>query len=1165
MTSQQREPHIETNERVEGRSRDELLSKAVSIGESENGSPRPLNTRLFSPTKSSRGRISIEKSFLSSHRRSGSSQKRRDLVENTKQSRTPKRSSRSSSRRGSANRSSREHLSSTDGASSAALHIQKGADRLSSSERISKVTSNRNQRSSPNRKAKSKPRRHKSLVSDVLFANEENASFVDGGLKSSLFKQGSKKKGATISTLYRKAECAKAKAKASRESSQRAVKPGMERVSDNGTPIKNLYGSDMNAEAKARAGSQQVLYGSHAKAKASKEGYPRIGTSSIAVSTSGKSVGIKSSTAVRMLYGSDAEAKAKASRGASNVVSNPDVDTLLHSNTITSINTLYGSDAKAKAKLSTSGAASNPGVETAQTANSVSIGATNHSSDVLKMLYGHDSDAKAKAAGGLMFAANPAVQSIGLHATLVDNEAETNVEKPVSRRLLRESTNYKSGSASEPKRKSSPSFARDNIRIPNDPELAPNHDNKNMKGNDEGPKKARKKWIGCFVLSLLLIGGGTAAYFFFQNDNDNEGNQISTSSNIQDPTRAPTSMSSIAPSDGGNMTISPTPPDLLFQPPSESNCEAIAKNETIAGRDEMEEAYFGLELEVVLTENLTMTEPLVNELLDAIQEKILPSLAGCTILVDEFVEAWRFVIFDAFVTGNVLPDETCLDEALAAQNCHLMSIQLDLFLKGFVRFLDIIGLIQAEEKNISNHLGLSDPFSVVKLLTIANFNPTSSPSVVPSDVPSSTPSELPTAKDDVYPTPLPTATPTRTLFGVPTRIPSLMPFSAVPTTSLPVITPSFLPIDVPTVNPSTLLSETPSGTSSDTPTGMPSGTPSGTSSAAPTGTPSDTPSLRPSEAPSATPSVTLSALPTPTPTATSSIVPTALPSKPPTNVPSVSPISPAPSMHPSATPSSTPSLAPSSLPSNVPSSRPTITPSYWATCGLPGIGCGGEGASPQNLNHNRVGGSSSGREIAGRCCSDTYIRGFSQFDTSCPYAQSEIDGVCYNAVTYREAEYLCQSVGARLCTLFEVAYGCTRRSGCGHKDRFVWTSTPDVPPSSTSFWTVCGQVDDCPIPAMVQDATYDRLGGVPMGTDIATRCCSNVAQIGFKQHKASCPFAASDIGGVCYKNASHDVASSLCAGVGARLCTKAELENDCAAGPGCSHNARMIWSSDSYP
>eukprot|EP01043_Picozoa_sp_COSAG02_P065438 COSAG02_NODE_9876_length_2085_cov_1.693353_1_plen_338_part_00 len=49
----------------------------------------------------------------------------------------------------------------------------------------------------------------------------------------------------------------------------------------------------------------------------------------------------------------------------------------------------------------------------------------------------------------------------------------------------------------------------------------------------------------------------------------------------------------------------------------------------------------------------------------------------------------------------------------------------------------------------------------------------------------------------------------------------------------------------------------------------------------------------------------------------------------------------------------------------------------------------------------------------------------------------------------------------------------------------------------------------------------------------------------------------------CTSGASLAEAESLCAGVGARLCSLEELEADCTAETGCSHDWDLVWSSDS--
>ncbi|CAJ1953005.1 unnamed protein product [Cylindrotheca closterium] len=1208
-------------------------TKSEATGESaiRNSGPRPTNIRKLSHRSSGRSSgSSHRRSGSSDVKSSRPPHKRLDNSEpmQSRSSRLNRSSSRkqtssrslsrhdSSSRRSSSeraqNRSSHnrrrsgDRRNSADGASnspSRATRKRSSSGRLSrsshaklgSSERRSKSSSLRSPSDSHHSQSNNKPRRHHStdsmlslgamgvLTEDEDFSDEDSFAGEETESKPRLSSQSFQRKegGAISSMLYGKDgdAKAKAKAKASRESSQQEIKPGVEHIRENGsTPVNTLYGNDADAKAKAKTSKESgesarvpgvlevpsnstrtisTLYGKDADAKAKAKASRGSGEST---SKPGVEAVVDNSThtPISTLYGNDVDAKAKAKtcRGSGESTCKPGVETVVDNSTLTLISTLYGTDldAKAKAKSSRGGSeyASNPGVDTG-------LNSSTHTSISISMLYGTDSDAKAKAKvarGGPVFASNPRVENVALPATLVEHD-EINSEEPVARRLSTTSTGSELGSTTDPALKSAidmgnSSEAMDNLRIPNDPEAMPT---KHKNGNDEAPEKSkRKKRIACFLLFLLLLGGGVAAWFFLsKNDNNSEDSQINTTSaDIQAPTGAPTSttVATVAPSDEGSMTMSPTSPpflaDLLFQPPNESNCDAISKNETIAGRDEMDDAVFGLGLEVVLSEDRTMTEQLVVELLDAIQEKTLPSLAGCNIPVDEFVDDWRFVIFDAYVTGSVQSEETCKDEALATQNCHSMSIQLDLFLKGRVRFLDIIDLISDEKENISNHLGLSDPFSIVKLRKrIDNLTPTASPSSMPSDAPSFAPSESPTVQDSAFPTPLPTATPTKTVSGVPTRAPSLIPTSvpsSVPTTALPSVNPSFLPTKVPSESPSTPPSEIPS----------------------------DTPSLRPSKALSETPSVTPSITSSLIPTSAASLRPTVRPSRSPTNVPSVSPTaSPAPSMDPTSTPTLKPSTIPSRLPSQTPSSQPTITSFHWAACGARN-GCSSEPASLQNSNNNRMGGSPSGLEIAVRCCSDISLPGFEQNDASCPYADSEVDGVCYNSVTYHEADALCSSAGARLCTAIEISSNCASNTGCGHNNRFAWTSTADIQPSTTAYWTVCGREERCPIPALAQDASYDRIGGVTGWEAIATRCCSDAELPGYRKREGgsvpyeSCPFAETEIDGVCHENTSYDEAFNLCAGAGARLCTKAELENGCAGGTGCNFDDNMIWSSDQY-
>ncbi|CAJ1945920.1 unnamed protein product [Cylindrotheca closterium] len=884
-----------------------------------------------------------------------------------------------------------------------------------------------------------------------------------------------------VDTLYRDDEDAKAKAKASqRGSSGRTITtPGVKHVgssksSSNSTTagstsrsIHTLYGSD-DADVKAKtkaaasrasipgaasvAGSKHssvtttsTLYGSDADAKAkakasapaSVPGVDRVLHEKSSPSTRTRTS--QSSTAIDTLYGdehdADTKRKAKAARGSQTSTTSPGVKTVYRDNsTHTAISTLYGSEADSKAKARSSEfIPRSPGAQ--------SVDDTVRTSSTVDTLYGNnDTDAKAKArmargrGASASAAALPGVESVDRESSImppltegIESGSEDNALEPVARRVSMDSTDSESGSNAEPGRrrrgpfrKDIPSEAMEGFHMPNDPEtVSKRRRSSSDKAVQEKPKKSQKKRVAVFLLLLFLIGGGVAVwYFLFQNEGGSLESESRTS-NIQEPTNSPTKVSISPPglpsSSENSTTFAPSSSpleNLIYEPPSNSDCMAIAANQTIAGRETMDEADFELGVEVVLKDNNTMMEPLLDEFLDAIQEKIVPSLAGCSVIIDELVEAWRFVIFDAFVTGRVPPDEACIEEDFVNLNCHRVSVKLDLFLKGNVRFIDIIALISAEEDNIANHLDLSDTFSIVKLVTAKSLISTSAPTDIPSDIPSFSPTEFPTAQGSSIPTGLPSALPTRAPTGEPSLSPTGMPSIAptmAPTTPIPSMTPSWIPTSLPSEIPSLQ----PSGLFSGTPTFFPSIDPSST----PTRAPSKPPTKNPTRAPSKRP--------TPSPT---------------TSSPSTSPtVSPAPSMDPTSMPSGTPSASPSRSPTNVPSSEPTITSFHWVTCGRRGA-CSGLPATLQNSNYESIGGT--GREIAIRCCSDTSLPGFRKRTTSCPYAESPLAGVCYNSVTHHEAVDLCTGLGARLCTQAELDGDCARGSGCGHDGRWVWTSDP---------------------------------------------------------------------------------------------------------------------------
>ena len=49
---------------------------------------------------------------------------------------------------------------------------------------------------------------------------------------------------------------------------------------------------------------------------------------------------------------------------------------------------------------------------------------------------------------------------------------------------------------------------------------------------------------------------------------------------------------------------------------------------------------------------------------------------------------------------------------------------------------------------------------------------------------------------------------------------------------------------------------------------------------------------------------------------------------------------------------------------------------------------------------------------------------------------------CSRDKTFAEAEAICQTAGARLCTVAEIENGCTAGTGCAFDHALVWASRP---------------------------------------------------------------------------------------------------------------------------
>ena len=215
-----------------------------------------------------------------------------------------------------------------------------------------------------------------------------------------------------------------------------------------------------------------------------------------------------------------------------------------------------------------------------------------------------------------------------------------------------------------------------------------------------------------------------------------------------------------------------------------------------------------------------------------------------------------------------------------------------------------------------------------------------------------------------------------------------------------------------------------------------------------------------------------------------------------------------------------------------------------------------------------------------RCCSDTQLSdaGWTKNAGCSVWGGSDEGFECAHDQTFAQAEAICAGVGARLCTIAELEAGCAGGTGCVHDQNLVW----GVPTSSRPV--ACGQAGFCSAEVAglkdVNDLHEVRLQQrsiyipshtrahecwlcvcltVPAASQV--RCCSDtpLSDAGWTKNWNCLVWGGSDEDFECAYDQTFAQAEAICAEVGARLCTIAELEAGCAGGTGCGHDENLVW------
>ncbi|KAL3928711.1 MAG: hypothetical protein SGBAC_012530 [Bacillariaceae sp.] len=539
-----------------------------------------------------------------------------------------------------------------------------------------------------------------------------------------------------------------------------------------------------------------------------------------------------------------AKAKAKSSRHSGSKANlKPGIDFASPTGITTrSTEILYGDeDAKAKAKaMSRSLKRSQlPGIQFDENSSpSQESRSTFNSLQSTEILYGTShKDSKAKAKAALLTPCSHRMDARNTTEILYGSEAEAKTKAMSSR--CSSSRNIASnpgvevvGAETESESRSSRSALMEDEYIPFQVEGSVARKDKSKKQQEE--QVSYIKWI-VLALIMVLIGGGATA-FIALGRGDGELAAQTQDTAIQDDTTKDSTEAPKAP--GGSSTSTPNAPPskkVVRDPPNAEECDSIKNNSTTVpgGNNTVNPNNWNVNIQInVKDEKEGMTDEMLQELMDSIQELLLPSMAGCSDAeqrkmvaqgaseaLDLSIHETRFAILFASVKGKVQEDVVCVNST-TPEFCYVVLAEFTFYLDsdiGSAELKDIIWEETEDGSDIVSKLKLGESFLSVSATDITNVASSNAPSESPTDAPSGPPSKSPTAapfpeSTEVSDSPTPST-------SIPSESPSATP-TGVPSTSqsiLPSTTPSALPSPPPTVAPTIVSSKTPSSKPSEVP------------------------------------------------------------------------------------------------------------------------------------------------------------------------------------------------------------------------------------------------------------------------------------------------------------------------------------------------------------
>jgi len=209
-----------------------------------------------------------------------------------------------------------------------------------------------------------------------------------------------------------------------------------------------------------------------------------------------------------------------------------------------------------------------------------------------------------------------------------------------------------------------------------------------------------------------------------------------------------------------------------------------------------------------------------------------------------------------------------------------------------------------------------------------------------------------------------------------------------------------------------------------------------------------------------------------------------------------------------------------------------------------------------------------------RCCSDTEIERWNQrTDIGCTvWTEADVWDEGCQELNYHDAAGLCHAQGARLCSLSEIEDNCTSGTGCSYGSRLIWaadscTQSPSKTPTIVPTISPTVYVSKAYLSSSNPDScnSQDCETRCSLTSEVhPVRCCSDTEIERWNQRTdIGCTvWTEADVWDEGCQELNYHDAAGLCHAQGARLCTLAEIEDNCTSGTGCSYGSRLIWAAD---